>query len=422
VNPLAIRLMRAGDDIAAELDLRHRAFGPMDAAELRYWTAEVRATIAEGRQFGVWDGGRLIGAARYHDMRQWWHGAALPMAGVAGVKVAPEVRGRGVGRALMRDLLAEVARRGYPLATLYPATAQVYRLVGFETAGGHYRIEVPCRSLLRLLPPDPQLPAGPAAGSAAGPAAGPGLDGIGPAIRRAGPEDAEQVIAVQGAVAAAAGDCGPATFDVASSRRWLAGSDRFAYLADDGFLAYGWAGGGHEAIYVEYLQAGSAATARALWGIVASHASVTEVVHATVGPADPVRWLTAEPDVRLRLHKSWMLRLIDARAAIAGRGFPAGADVSVPLLLGDAELPANAGPATLHVRDGAGELRAGGPGAAPHAAGQPLRLGARGFAALYAGTPMATLRLAGLAAGGDRGGDAALDQAFRAEPYLLDYF
>jgi hypothetical protein len=51
-----------------------------------------------------------------------------------------------------------------------------------------------------------------------------------------------------------------------------------------------------------------------------------------------------------------------------------------------------------------------------------LALGARGFAALYAGTAMATLRRAGLAAGGDPGGDAALDGAFAVSSFMLDYF
>jgi hypothetical protein len=49
-------------------------------------------------------------------------------------------------------------------------------------------------------------------------------------------------------------------------------------------------------------------------------------------------------------------------------------------------------------------------------------LGPRGFAAMFAGVPMATLRLAGLAAGGDQGTDEALDTAFAGRPYLLDYF
>ena len=51
-----------------------------------------------------------------------------------------------------------------------------------------------------------------------------------------------------------------------------------------------------------------------------------------------------------------------------------------------------------------------------------LTLGPRGFAALYGGTPLATLRRAGLAAGGDPGLDAALDAAFGAEPFMLDSF
>ena len=49
-------------------------------------------------------------------------------------------------------------------------------------------------------------------------------------------------------------------------------------------------------------------------------------------------------------------------------------------------------------------------------------LGARGLAALYAGTPLVTLRQAGLAAGGTAADDAALDAAFAATPYMLDSF
>ena len=52
----------------------------------------------------------------------------------------------------------------------------------------------------------------------------------------------------------------------------------------------------------------------------------------------------------------------------------------------------------------------------------PLALGARGLAALYAGTPVATLRRAGLAEGGSPAADAALDGAFAATPYMLDAF
>jgi hypothetical protein len=52
----------------------------------------------------------------------------------------------------------------------------------------------------------------------------------------------------------------------------------------------------------------------------------------------------------------------------------------------------------------------------------PLTLGARGLAALYAGTPVSTLRQAGLAAGGSPADDAALDTAFAGTAHMLDAF
>jgi hypothetical protein len=41
---------------------------------------------------------------------------------------------------------------------------------------------------------------------------------------------------------------------------------------------------------------------------------------------------------------------------------------------------------------------------------------------LYAGTPLVTLRQAGLVSGGSPADDAALDAAFAATPYMLDDF
>jgi predicted acetyltransferase len=413
IRPLSIRAMRAGDDLDAERDLRHRAFGPMPGAEPAHQLAERQDYIAQTRLFGAWDGQDQVGTASFHDMRQWWHGRSLPMAGVAGVAIAPEARGRGVGKALMTALLSAMAERGYPISVLYPATTRLYRSLGWEIAGGYYRAEVPGRSLSSLLPADP-------AAAAPRDAAAEGNEP--PALRRAGPADADEIIAALGAVYAGALDCGPCTFDPASVRRWLAGREIFGYLAPDGFLAYSWHGSSHE-ILVHVLQAASPQTVSALWGIVASHAALTERVRACIGPSDPITWLTREPDVSLRRHETWMLRLLDARAAIEGRGFPADARTRLALALADPQLPANAGLHTLTVADGAGSLIRSETGATSQSpSAPPVRLGPRGFAALFAGVPMVTLRRAGLAADGDGAADAALDCAFAAQPYLLDYF
>jgi predicted acetyltransferase len=168
--------------------------------------------------------------------------------------------------------------------------------------------------------------------------------------------------------------------------------------------------------------AGSAETTRAIWSVVSSHASMAGKVRAVVIPDDPVGWLTREPDVEVE-REPWMLRVVDATSAIAGRGFPATAGLAVGLRIDDAARPGNAGLWTLEVGGGQGSLH---PGAAPRPGPSsppgPVRLGARGLAALYAGIPMATLRRAGLAAGGDVGTDDALDGAFAGQAFMLDEF
>ena len=80
-------------------------------------------------------------------MRQWWHGRPVPMAGVAGVQVAPEYRGQGVGRAVMTALAELMTERGYPLSVLYPATMTIYRSLGWEIAGHLHEAVLPARAL-----------------------------------------------------------------------------------------------------------------------------------------------------------------------------------------------------------------------------------------------------------------------------------
>jgi predicted acetyltransferase len=116
-----------------------------------------------------------------------------------------------------------------------------------------------------------------------------------------------------------------------------------------------------------------------------------------------------------------MLRIVDAPAAIAGRGYPAGVSMSLALDITDAARPGNSGRWELEVSGGAGSLTRLGdaPGEASAAA---LSVGARGLAALYAGIPVPTLRLAGLAAGGDPAADDALSSAFTGPAFTIDHY
>jgi predicted acetyltransferase len=406
---LEIRLLRPGDDPDAQLDLSERAFGPGSGADRDRRVRSLSRLIAGGRYLGAFVGSNPAAAAAFQDMRQWWRGRPVPMAGVSSVKVAPEYRGRGIGRLLMTALLDEIAARGYPLSALFPATVPLYRSLGWELAGARDTAVIPARSLLRLIPPD------------AGVVPGHQDPSPPPALRRAGPGDAAAVIAVLGRVHKAAGDCGPLTWDTDSAADWLDDPGLYAYLAEDGVLAYRWHGG-NEGLLVERAEAVSGQTVRALWTHIGSHASIADTVYATTGPASAFWWLTRERDAGIRRRFRWMLRVVDAPAAIAARGFPAATSLSVPLRIADDARPANSGRWQLSVAGGAGTLDPLGPDAPAGPDSSAVMLGARGLAALYAGTPLVTLRQAGLAAGGRPADDAALDAAFAATSYMLDAF
>ena len=186
---------------------------------------------------------------------------------------------------------------------------------------------------------------------------------------------------------------GRCTWDEGPFRQWLARPDLYFYLAgDEGFAAYRWGGDGrHGELFVERVHAATPESLRALWSVIASHSSVARTVTALTAPNDPFWWLTTERDATITKRSMWMLRVVDAPAAIAARGFPPAVAAAVPLEINDSARPANSGSWQLEVADGKGALTPAAPSAARGSI--PLSLGARGLAALYAGTPVATLRL-----------------------------
>jgi len=403
VTDVVIRPISLDDDYDAQLDLSQRAFGIYSEQQAASWLHIARLRAGQGLFLGAFADGAPAGAAMLHDMRQYWLGRPVKMAGVASVKVAPEHRGRGIGRTLMTELLNITAERGYPLSVLYPATTPIYRSLGWELAGAKHKFRVPARSLRGLVEPDKA-----ARGAGAGHQDVP--------VRRAGQADAATVIKVIGESHRAARDAGPLTWDEGPAAQWLGRKDLYSYLAgDDGFAAYRWAG---DDLWVERVHARTPETLRALWSVIASHSSTTDDVSGWTSPQDPFWWLTRERDATITYRSMWMLRVVDAAAAIAARGFPPCVSASAPLEIQDHARPANSGHWQLTVADGAGTLAPNGGVPSP----ARLTLGPRGVAALYAGTPVATLRLAGLASGGSPEADATLDAAFAATPFMVDDF
>ncbi|MEU8801719.1 GNAT family N-acetyltransferase [Spirillospora sp. NPDC048819] len=383
---MEIRALGA-DERDAVRDIGARAFGPIPDEEWERRAEASRPMWEAGRWFGGFDGGGIVASGALHDMTQWWHGRPVSAAGVGGVTVAPEERGRGLGRRLMADLLRRCAEFGHPLAMLYPATTPIYRSLGWEHAGAQHHIELPAEALRTVAAE--RVP-----------------------VRRAGPEDAAEAAAVIGRVHAQARDSGPVGWGEARWRGLLGQRDDYVYLAEDGFLSYRWAEGGG-GLEVSRLVASSERTLRALWAIVGSGSSTAGTVRACVSPLDPVLWLPRERPPEIVHRTPWMLRVVDAPAAIAARGYPAGVAAQAPLLVDDPQRPSNSGHWRLEIEDGEGRLEPSGE------TSDAVRLGPRGLSALYAGVPVSALRRSGLLQGGDA---EALSPAFAATPFSLDYF
>ncbi|TDW84096.1 putative acetyltransferase [Kribbella pratensis] len=366
--------------------VRTRSFGM--GGDRDEWNKTARSFIVDGRYLGVLDGDELVAAARVWPYEQWWGGRRVPMGGVAGVVVAPEYRGRGVGSLLMRAVLNLCVEKGYPLTALYPATTVLYRHLGYEFAGS--------RQLYTFEAADLRT-----------------LGGRRTAVRKAGRDDADLFLELAAKAHEARRSNGPLIWPRAEVESWLEDESLFAYVAEDGFVVYKWSDGN---LAVEELIAGSEETARALWATVGSGASIAKTVEACCPPFDPIHLMVEHEAHRKSWQNRWMLRLVDAPAAFAGRGFPDGVVLEADLRIDDPELPANTGDWRLSVGNGSATLTPAEP------SGDALRLGPRGLAALYAGTPLATLRGAGLVSGG-----AALDAGFDAvfggpAPYMLDDF
>lgn len=99
---------------------------------------QLEAGIPYGGLETAWileDRGRLAGAFKAYEMRQYLAGALVPMLGLAAVATAPTARRRGVGRELCLQALRIGRERGDLVSVLYPFRPSFYRALGWGVAG-----------------------------------------------------------------------------------------------------------------------------------------------------------------------------------------------------------------------------------------------------------------------------------------------
>jgi predicted acetyltransferase len=353
------------------------------------------ARVGHDRLRVATEGGQVIGGLAAYGLGQFFGGASVPLAGIAGVGVSPEARGRGVAKTMLLRTLAQL-RETTPLAGLYASTTTLYRSCGFEQAGTAMHFSAPLGSFPRgdralqctPLPPKTHAllhaPYEKRAREWTG-----HLDRT-PAIweRLVDPYDSVAHAFTVGDAAAPEG-----------------------YIV---FLQKPKPESLHFRIVVRDIAMSTHGAAQRILGFLHDLRSLAQDIVWRGCAADPLLTLLPEQTQTVQRHERWMLRILDVPAALAARGYPA-VTAEVHLAVHDAHFRANAGRHVFSVAGGRGTTHEGGRG--------DVTIDVRGLAALYSGfaTPY-TLRAAGLV-DGPEAALATLATIFAGpEPWCGDHY
>lgn len=353
--------------------------------------------------------GVVVATAMRIPMGIFLGGVSVPQVGIAGVAVAPEARGRGLAREIMRRCIAEMAESGEPVSTLYSAMHPLYRSVGYETAGQLWSARVP---------------AGMIASGDRGADWRPMTKADMPRVEACARERARY--------APCALDRGPYVWD-----RILNGKEGPA----ESFVAEGEAG--QIEAYCVYrvnprTDGPTSGSARGkvmdlidfgysngigldrLLGFLRGFSSVVGEIDLADHPGSPL--LSRLPDRRysMSIHDPWMLRVVDVAGALEARRYAHALTCQFVLRVHDPLVEANQAP--LHVRIENGEARTR--PTEDSEGTNAIKLDVRHLAPIFTGMQSATqLASLGLACGSESE-TAKLDAAFACTsgPCMFDFF
>jgi predicted acetyltransferase len=337
--------------------------------------------------------GRVAAGLKLIWMGQWFGGVKVPAAGVTVVGTAPEHRGKGAGGWMMKRMHEEVRERGYPLATLFPATLTFYRGSGYERAGAWNEYEI---ELSKIGLKDRGLDVWPVE------------KGDYAEVKRLYDLRAARTNGMLDRVELMWKRCHEPREKVAF--RYLFGSSGAA----EGYVAFT-QGGQFEAIKITDHCALTREANLRLLTFFADHRSLATKVSWYGGPNDPLLYLLPEQSVKPLHRLDWMVRITDVERALSLRGYPPGLSVKIDLEVTDNQLPGNQGRFTVDISEGRAEVRRGGSAA--------LRMDVRTLAPLYTGyyTAQELMVLGGLE--GDTEALAAAQLAFSGpRPWMEDIF
>ncbi len=303
-------------------------------------------------------------------MGQWFGGRSLPMAGIAGVTVAREARGKGAASTLMAAYMRELNATQVPISTLYPASVELYRRSGFELSGGCYRLSAPLRDLRGIGDPA--------------------------AVRRLGPDDwaaIQRTHRLYGARNNGVLDRGENIWNRVRKPRWaevsmfgVDGADGLDGYAIVGRCQQGIGSAAESNLVLSDLVSLTPKATQSLLALLGSDSSNTSKAVWRGSPSAPAWWFMADPNYEVGISQLWMLRIVHLKAALEGRGYPKAITARLDLEVNDPLVEGNNGCFTLEVAHGSARLASGGNGS--------FRVDIRGLAPLFAGFQSAEMLVA----------------------------
>lgn len=341
-------------------------------------------------------GDQIAGGMGLIPMGQFFGGVSVPMVGVTIVGIAPAFRGRHAAATLMAETMRELASRRVALSALYPATQTLYRRSGFEQAGGRFEVQLPLnqidaqRQTLEVRPIEPADE---------------------PAVESTYRRDAAR-------------HAGQLDRSANLWHRVRQGRD----LVSDGYLVE--RDGSIEG-YIYYVRvdrerpefdlcardlvALTPEAGRALLAFVADHRSLSRTIVLNRHPADAIFTLLSEQAYESRLEEYWMLRIVDAEAALSQRRYAPAICTEIHFNVRDDIVEQNNGALRLRIEGGRGSVTREGEGR--------LDIDIRGLAALYSGfrTPRQLLA-SGLLRATEEDAAAAAGVFSDGEPWMSDMF
>ena len=354
-------------DLAAYRRIAGHAFSMTEEAAARFLAMSDPGNLRVVRS--QHDPATVAGGLTMVPMGQFFGGQSVPMVGIAAVAIDPGHRAGGAGSRLMANMLRDAQAAGYPLSGLYPATQPIYRRVGYEQAGSRWQVDLDLLSIE--------------------------AERSGHDVSEVNPEDPEdfarlRTIYEQRAVAR---DGHLDRRDYIWRRMFYPYGEKARVFtvhpegrpdAPEGYISYRLADNtadpGRQKMVVTDLQVATPEAAKRIASFLRMHRSMATVATIFLAPHDLMFRVLREQWMKVSLKMMWMIRIVDVKAALEARGYPADLATSFDLeVYGDTVLP------ELNNRRFRVTIEGGPAQVEPDAGDGTIRLHINALASLYSG-------------------------------------